>query len=160
MYTTLCKTVQVKHVQGSNAIGSTSQNAWMLIVDISMLFSSLGFLIIGLGIKFELPLSELQYTVLKTSMWHLIIVALCLDEGRSVASKMLGMRVFGFLGKNSFHLYLIQFPTFVAIRYLFSIDRIQTIYYTLKHVILVVTPIFLAVITRKMFDEPLQKQLK
>ena len=160
MYTTLCKKVQVKHVQGSNAVVSTSQTVWMLIVDISMLFSSLSFLIVGRGMLIELPLSELQYAVLKTTMWHLILVGLCLDGGRSVASKILGMRVFGFLGKNSFHLYLIQFPTFVAIKYLFSIDRIQTIYYTLKHAILVVAPIFLAVITRKMFDEPLQKQLE
>ena len=160
MYTTLCKKVQVKHVQGSNAIVSTSQTVWMLIVDISMLFSSLSFLIVGRGMLIELPLSELQFAVLKTTMWHLILVGLCLDGGRSVASKILGMRVFGFLGKNSFHLYLIQFPTFVAIKYLFSIDRIQTIYYTLKHAILVVAPIFLAVITRKMFDEPLQKQLE
>ena len=160
MYTSLCKKVQVKHVQGSNAIVSTSQTVWMLIVDISMLFSSLSFLIVGRGMLIELPLSELQFAVLKTTMWHLILVGLCLDGGRSVASKILGMRVFGFLGKNSFHLYLIQFPTFVAIKYLFSIDRIQTIYYTLKHAILVVAPIFLAVITRKMFDEPLQKQLE
>ena len=160
MYTTLFKKVQVKHVHCSNAIGSTRQTVWMLMVDISMLFSSLSFLMIGHGMMIELPLSELQYTVLKTTMWHLIIVGLCLDEGRSVASKMLGMRVFGFLGKNSFHLYLIQFPTIVAIKYLFSIDRIQTIYYTLKHAILVVAPIFLAVITKQMFDEPLQKQLK
>ena len=160
MYITLCKKVQLKHVQGSNAIVSTSQTVWMLIVDISMLFSSLRFLITAIGMPIELPLSELQYTVLKITMWHLIIVGLCLDEGRSVASKMLGMRVFGFLGKNSFHLYLIQFPTFVAVQYLLSIDRIQTIYYTSKHVILVVAPIFLAVITRKIFDEPLQKQLK
>ena len=160
MYTTLCKKIQVKHVNGSNAIVSTSQTVWMLMVDISMLFSSLSFLMIGHGMMIELPLSELQYTVLKTTMWHLIIVGLCLDEGRSVASKLLGMRVFGFLGKNSFHLYLIQFPTIVAIKYLFSIYRIQTIYYTLKHAILVVAPIFLAVITKQMFDEPLQKQLK
>ena len=160
MYTTLCKKIQVKHVNGSNAIVSTSQTVWMLIVDISMLFSSLSIFIIGLGMLIELPLSELQYTVLKTTMWHLIIVGLCLDEGRSVASKMLGMRVFGFLGKNSFHLYLIQFPTFVAVQYLLSIDRIQTIYYTSKHAIRVVAPIFFAVTTRKIFDEPLQKQLK
>ena len=102
MYTTLCKKIQVKHVNGSNAIVSTSQTVWMLIVDVSMLFSSLSFLMIGLGIMIELPLSELQYAVLKTTMWHLIIVGLCLDEGRSVASKMLGMRVFGFLGKKLF----------------------------------------------------------
>ena len=132
------------------------------VVDFLMLCTVLNFSSFIFGMRrwtLELPggIPRETWLLMVTTIWFLMIIGLSLDGGRSVSSKILRTRLFGFLGKSSFHLYLMQFPTLIFLRYVFSVRKPSGAY---LWSVFTLAPIFVAVVTRKIFDDPIQNQLK
>ena len=91
-------------------------------------------------------------------MWLLIALGLRLDGGTSISSKILRIRILIAIGKNTFHLYMMQFPTLIIIKYVFHHNK-NFLSRTVRQIVLTLAPIIVSDIVRKKFDEPIQKLL-
>ena len=87
----------------------------------------------------------------------IILMGLCLDRNCSYASRILSIWLLRWIGKMSFHLYVIHGPILQFIHLALNRHLISNEYDTL---LFILTPVLAAQIVRKIFDEPIQLLFK
>ena len=87
----------------------------------------------------------------------IILMGLCLDRNDSYASRILSIRFLRWMGKMSFHLYVIHWP--ILNFFWLTLDR-HLIPSEYKTLLFMLTPILAAHVVRKSFDKPIQLLFK
>ena len=141
-------------------IGKTNHVFWRFVVDTLVFYTGSSFLAVTLGMKnYNNPLLRMwKFIIWRNVVWLLIALGLRLDGGTSISSKILRFRILGAIGKNTFHLYMMQFPTLIIIKYVFHYNK-NFLSRTARQIVLTIAPIIVSDIVRKKFDEPIQKLL-
>ena len=151
---------EVSNELDPTVIDKTNYVFWRFVVDILMCYTGFSFLAVTLGMKkYNSPfLLMWKFIIWRNIVWLLIALGLRLDGGTSISSKILRVRILGAIGKNTFHLYMMQFPTLIIIKYVFHYNK-NFLGRTTRQIVLTLAPILVSDIVRKKFDEPIQKLL-
>ena len=141
-------------------MGKTNHVFWRFVVDTLVFYTGSSFFAVTLGMKnYNNPLLRMwKFIIWRNVVWLLISLGLRLDGGTSMSSKILRFRIFGAIGKNTFHLYMMQFPTLIIIKYVFHYNK-NFLSRIARQIVLTIAPIIVSDIVRKKFDEPIQKLL-
>ena len=141
-------------------IGKTNDVFWRFVVDTLVFYTGSSFFAVTLGMKnYNNPLLRMwKFIIWRNVVWLLVALGLRLDGGTSFSSKILRVRILGAIGKNTFHLYMMQFPTLIIIKYVFHYNK-NFLSRTARQIVLTLAPIIVSDIVRKKFDEPIQKLL-
>ena len=139
-------------------IGKTNHVFWRFVVDTLVFYTGSSFFAVTLGMKnYNNPLLRMwKFIIWRNVVWLLIALGLRLDGGTSISSKILRVRILGRIGKSTFHLYMMQFPTLIIIKYVFHYNK-NFLSRTARQIVLTLAPIIVSDIVRKKFDEPIQK---
>ena len=141
-------------------IGKTNHVFWRFVVDTLVFYTGSSFFAVTLGMKnYNNPLLRMwKFIIWRNVVWLLIALGLRLDGGTSISSKILRVRILGRIGKSTFHLYMMQFPTLIIIKYVFHYNK-NFLSRTARQIVLTLAPIIVSDIVRKKFDEPIQELL-
>ena len=141
-------------------IGKAYHVFWRFVVDTLVFYTGSSFFAVTLGMKnYKNPFLRMwKFIIWRNIVWLLIALGLRLDGGKSISSKILRVRILGAIGKNTFHLYMMQFPTLIIIKYIFHYNK-NFLGRTARQIVLTLAPILVSDIVRKKFDEPIQKLL-
>ena len=139
-------------------IGKTNHVFWRFVVDTLVFYTGSSFFAVTLGMKnYNNPLLRMwKFIIWRNVVWLLIALGLRLDGGTSISSKILRVRILGRIGKSTFHLYMMQFPTLIIIKYVFHYNK-NFLSRTARQIVLTLAPIIVSDIVRKKFDEPIQE---
>ena len=160
MYAAKMENKELDNQLDTVAIGKTNHVFWKFVVDILVFYTGSSFFAVTLGTKnYNNPLLRMwKFIIWRNVVWLLIALGLRLDGGTSISSKILRVRILGAIGKNTFHLYMMQFPTLIIIKYVFHHNK-NFLSRTARQIVLTLAPIIVSDIVRKKFDEPIQELL-
>ena len=150
------------------------RNAWIKKVDFCMGICAIGTtVLVTMGYvhryhewfgnyvrKFLVEPSTIMNCINQYALNHCFVVALiglCQDRNSSYTSKILSIRFLRWIGKMSFHLYVIHRPILQFLR--LSIDK-NLIPIEFKPVVFILAPMLAAYVMRKIYDEPVQSLFK
>ena len=160
MYAAKMESKELDNQLDTLKIGKTNHIFWRFVVDTLVFYTGSSFFAVTLGIKnYNNPLLRMwKFIIWRNVVWLLIALGLRLDGGTSISSKILRVRILGAIGKNTFHLYMMQFPTLIIIKYVFHYNK-NFLSRTARQIVLTLAPIIVSDIVRKKFDEPIQELL-
>ena len=160
MYAAKMESKELDNQLDTVEIGKTNHVFWRFVVDTLVFYTGSSFFAVTLGMKnYNNPLLRMwKFIIWRNIVWLLIALGLRLDGGTSISSKILRVGILGAIGKNTFHLYMMQFPTLIIIKYVFHYNK-NFLSRTARQIVLTLAPIIVSDIVRKKFDEPIQELL-
>lgn len=162
--------------QNAQRENKDEQNAWIKKVDFSMGICAFGATVLGTMAYFHKYYGWfrkffMRFVVKRDSFiifpyalnycFVVSLIGLCQDRNRSFTSKILSVRFLRWIGKSSFHLYVIQFPIIKFLNLVIPQNLIPEEFEPVVMTIVVYFgPILGAYVMRKIYDEPIQSLCK